>query len=227
MGFCLFNNVAVAARHALAHGARRVAIVDFDVHHGNGTQWSFYGDPRVLVVSTHQYPFYPGTGAVGEAGVGDGEGFTVNLPLAAGATDGDYLLASTEIVCPIVRDFAPDLLLVSAGFDAHVLDPLARMQVTTRGFGAVAGHIRRLGEAAGGRLVLVLEGGYHLAALEDSVQATIDTLAKPGGKRNSERSQRQPHSIKSAQPTRSARSIRRRQRWIRQPGIIGTGRTIR
>jgi acetoin utilization deacetylase AcuC-like enzyme len=180
MGFCLFNNVAIAARHALALGASRVAIVDFDVHHGNGTQWSFYEDPRVLVVSTHQYPFYPGTGAVGETGSGSGDGYTVNVPMAAGATDGDYLLVFTEWIEPVVSAFRPDVLLVSAGFDAHDADPLARMHVTTPGFRRIAERTRLMAEeSASGRLVLVLEGGYNLEALDASLQATIDVLAAP------------------------------------------------
>jgi acetoin utilization deacetylase AcuC-like enzyme len=177
MGFCLFNNVAIAARHALAMGAGRVAIVDFDVHHGNGTQWSFYDDPRVLVVSTHQYPFYPGTGAVGEAGVGEGEGFTLNVPLLAGATDGDYLLVFTALIEPVVAAFRPGLVLVSAGYDAHDEDPLARMHVTTPGFRRIAERIRVMAEEAGAGVALVLEGGYNLQALDNSLQATIEVLA--------------------------------------------------
>jgi len=179
MGFCLFNNLAVAARHALASGAGRVAVLDFDVHHGNGTQWSFYDDPRVLVVSTHQFPFYPGTGAAGEAGVGDGEGYTLNVPLAAGATDGDYLLVFTTVIEPVVSAFRPELILVSAGYDAHDADPLARMHVTTPGFRRIAERVRLMAEDAGGRVVLVLEGGYDLDALDGSLQATIDVLAAP------------------------------------------------
>src|SRR5205085_3897064 len=125
MGFCLFNNVAIAAAAALARGLDRVAIVDIDVHHGNGTQWIFYDDPRVLYVSTHQFPFYPGTGAADETGVRGGAGFTVNVPLEAGATDADYDLVYRAAVAPVLEQFEPQLLLVSAGFDAHEQDPLA------------------------------------------------------------------------------------------------------
>jgi acetoin utilization deacetylase AcuC-like enzyme len=180
MGFCLFNNAAIAAHHALALGAKRVAILDYDVHHCNGTQWSFYDDPRVLVLSTHQYPFYPGTGAVGDAGAGPGEGFTVNVPLAAGATDGDYLLVFIELIEPVIGAFHPDLLIVSAGFDAHTDDPLARMHVTTPGFRRIAERVRLLAEeSASGRLVMLVEGGYNLDALDASLDATIEVLAAP------------------------------------------------
>ncbi len=189
MGFCLFNNVAVVAAEAMARGVPRLAIVDFDVHHGNGTQWTFYDDPRVLYLSIHQYPFYPGTGAVGDVGRGDGRGFTVNLPLEAGATDGDYALLFGEIVVPILRAFGAPLLLVSAGYDAHVRDPLGGMRVSTVGF---AGMVHRLREAVGqddGALVLITEGGYDLPALTAALDATIatldvtdpDPLPQPGG----------------------------------------------
>src|SRR4029079_7465460 len=125
MGFCLYNNVAVAAAHALSRGLARVAIVDIDVHHGNGTQWIFYDDPRVLYVSTHQFPFYPGTGAADETGAGKGTGYTVNIPLEAGATTADYWRVYSTIVAPVLQQFQPELLLISAGFDAHEDDPLA------------------------------------------------------------------------------------------------------
>ncbi|HEY3381864.1 MAG TPA: histone deacetylase [Vicinamibacterales bacterium] len=178
MGFCLMNNVAIAVAHALASGVERVAIVDYDVHHGNGTQWNFYADPRVLVISTHQYPFYPMTGAAGECGVGDGEGFTVNIPLGAGATDGDYLLVMRGVVEPVVASYRPELLILDVGFDAHDRDPLGQMHVTTAGFRAIAVHLRRVAEAvAGGRLALAIEGGYNLEALREGLQATIDVLA--------------------------------------------------
>jgi len=183
MGFCLLNNVAIAVAHALARGLTRVAVVDYDVHHGNGTQWAFYDDPRVLVISAHQYPFYPQTGSAGECGVGAGEGFTVNLPLSAGATDGDYLLLIDRIVEPILDAFAPDLLVLDVGFDAHDLDPLANMRVSTAGFAAMAARLRAAAiRSCGGRVVLATEGGYHLVALRDSLQATIDVFAgSPAG----------------------------------------------
>ncbi len=180
MGFCLLNNVAIAVAHALARGLTRVAVVDYDVHHGNGTQWAFYDDPRVLVVSAHQYPFYPQTGSAGECGVRAGEGFTVNLPLSAGATDADYLLLIDRVVEPILDAFAPELLVLDVGFDAHDLDPLANMHVSTAGFAAIAARLRAAAiRSCGGRVVLATEGGYHLDALRDSLQATIDVFAGP------------------------------------------------
>src|SRR3954452_9933540 len=162
MGFCLFNNIAVAAAAGLARGLSRVAVVDIDVHHGNGTQWMFYDDPRVLYVSSHQFPFYPGTGAADEAGRGAGAGFTFNVPLEAGATDADYDLVYRDAVIPVLRQFGPQLVLVSAGFDAHESDPLASMRMTAPGYGAI---VRRLIDAAPGHhLALVSEGGYDLTA---------------------------------------------------------------
>ena len=142
MGFCLFNNVAVAAAAAIARGLARVAVVDIDVHHGNGTQWMFYDDPRVLYVSTHQFPFYPGTGAADEIGTGGGKGFTLNIPLAAGATDADYAAAYATI-SERLHEYQPELLLVSAGFDAHRDDPLASMRVTTAGMRRSCARSRR------------------------------------------------------------------------------------
>jgi acetoin utilization deacetylase AcuC-like enzyme len=171
MGFCLFNNVAVAAAAAIARGVSRVAIVDIDVHHGNGTQWMFYDDPRVLYASTHQYPFYPGTGAADEVGSGPGKGYTMNVPLAAGATDAVYDTAYTAIVSRL-DEFAPELLLVSAGYDAHADDPLASMRVSTDGYTAV---VRRLKGVADRHcpIALVTEGGYDLDALAACLHATI------------------------------------------------------
>jgi len=180
MGFCLFNNVAVAAAHARSLGAGRVAIVDFDVHHGNGTQHTFERDPSVLYISTHQYPYYPGTGAVDEVGTGDGAGFTVNVPLESGSVDSDYRLAFDEIILPVLRQFHPDLLLVSAGFDAHERDPLATMRLTSEAFGAMTMGLRRVAEdVCRGRMALVTEGGYDLQALAASLDQTIHALTVP------------------------------------------------
>jgi acetoin utilization deacetylase AcuC-like enzyme len=178
MGFCLFNNVAVAAAYARARGLARVAVVDIDVHHGNGTQWMFYADPAVVYLSTHQFPFYPGTGAATEVGEGSGEGRTVNIPLEAGATDEDYALVYTEVVLPVLAEFRPELILVSAGFDAHDRDPLAQMRVSTAGYAAVVRLLWAAArEHAGGRLVAVTEGGYDLRALGECLEATIAVLS--------------------------------------------------
>lgn len=178
MGFCLYNNVATAAAALRAKGAARVAIVDIDVHHGNGTQAAFYGDPTVLYASTHQHPYYPGSGAASETGAGAGKGFTLNVPLGAGATDDVYRRVYESQVLPAVRAFAPDVLLVSAGFDAHERDPLGGMQVTTDGYATIVRLLRQTAdEVSGGRTAFVLEGGYHLEALRDCLEATIDVLS--------------------------------------------------
>ena len=178
MGFCLFNNIAVAAAHVRAKGAERVAIVDYDVHHGNGTQHMFAADPNVLYVSLHQFPFYPGTGAADEIGTGAGRGFTVNLPLEMGSVDEDYRVAFSEVVVPVLRQYDPDLLLVSAGFDAHERDPLAGMRLTSAAFGAMTMELRKVAEACcEGRIVLMTEGGYDLRALAESLQAVVESLA--------------------------------------------------
>jgi acetoin utilization deacetylase AcuC-like enzyme len=175
MGFCLFNNIAVAAAAALARGLSRVAVVDIDVHHGNGTQWIFYDDPRVLYVSTHQFPFYPGTGAADEIGRGAGEGYTFNLPLEAGATDGDYAAAYLAIAA-VIEQYAPELLLISAGYDAHVDDPLASMRVSTAGYGAVVRILKGAAVMAKCPIALVTEGGYDLEALRDCLDASLTVL---------------------------------------------------
>jgi acetoin utilization deacetylase AcuC-like enzyme len=177
MGFCLFNNAAVGAAHGRTLGAGKVAIVDYDVHHGNGTQHIFASDPQVLYVSTHQFPYYPGTGAADQIGHGAGRGFTVNLPLEAGAVDEDYQTAFAEVVIPVLRQFAPDLLIVSAGFDAHERDPLGGMRVSTPAFGAMTAELKGIAdECCGGRIVAVVEGGYDLSALAGSLDAAIDAL---------------------------------------------------
>jgi acetoin utilization deacetylase AcuC-like enzyme len=178
MGFCLFNNVAIAARELqAAHGLGRVAIVDVDVHHGNGTQESFYDDPTVLFVSTHQYPFYPGSGALNEVGVGAGRGATVNLPLPAGCGDAEYGLAVERVIGPALRRFAPELILMSVGFDAHWADPLAQMRLSIAGYVQIVERLAALAdELSGGRLALVLEGGYSLEALAYGTLAVARAL---------------------------------------------------
>ncbi len=178
MGFCLYNNVAIAAAHARAQGLGRVAIVDYDVHHGNGTQHSFESDPGVLYVSLHQSPFYPGTGLAEEIGVGKGAGTTVNVPMEAGAVDEDYRLAFADLVLPVLRQFKPELLLVSAGFDAHERDPLASMRLTTPVFAAMTSELRAVAdECCDGRLVVVTEGGYDLGAIADSLRSVVACMA--------------------------------------------------
>jgi len=180
MGFCLFNNVAVAAAHARTMGARKVAIVDFDVHHGNGTQHLFETDPHVLYISIHQYPYYPGTGAAEEIGRDAGRGFTVNLPLEVGAVDEDYQIVFSRMVSPVLREFEPDLLIISAGYDAHERDPLGGMRLTTAAFGAMTRELRAVADdCCRGRIVAALEGGYDLHALGTSLDASIDALAGP------------------------------------------------
>jgi histone deacetylase 6 len=174
MGFCLYNNVAVAARAAQERGlCERVLIVDWDVHHGNGTQHSFWEDPSVLYFSTHQFPFYPGTGAAEEAGGGAGRGFTVNVPWPAGMGDAEYLAAFDRVLLPIAERFAPELVLVSAGFDAAAGDLLGGMRITPDGYAALTRSLLRL---AGGRVVLALEGGYNLDAISRSAAACLRVL---------------------------------------------------
>jgi acetoin utilization deacetylase AcuC-like enzyme len=174
MGFCLLNNVAVAAAHARARGLSRVAVVDWDVHHGNGTQEMFWRDPGVLYLSTHQFPFYPGTGDVDEIGEGEGKGYTVNVPLTAGGGDDVYGSAFERVVLPVLESYAPELVLVSAGFDAAARDPLAQMEVSPEAFGWMAAGVARIAAAtAKGRVALVLEGGYDLVALEASLRCSI------------------------------------------------------
>ncbi|BCS34110.1 acetoin utilization protein [Luteitalea sp. TBR-22] len=180
MGFCLLSNVAIAAAAARAAGATRVAVVDIDVHHGNGTQWAFYTDPSVLVVNSHQFPFYPGTGAASEAGYGAGAGATLNVPLEAGASDADHAHVWNTIIDPALVRFAPELLIVSAGFDAHQDDPLGSQRVTTEGFRAWLAALRgRAALTCGGRIAVVTEGGYDLQALRACLDATVDVLHGP------------------------------------------------
>jgi acetoin utilization deacetylase AcuC-like enzyme len=191
MGFCLFNNIAVAAAHARARGLARVAIVDYDVHHGNGTQWSFYDDPSVLFVSSHQFPFYPGTGDAAATGTGAGTGYTVNLPVEAGGTDADFERLYGGVVVPVLRQFRPELILISAGFDAHVDDPLGGMRLSTDQLGRLTALIADVAdECCRGRVVAVTEGGYDLRALAACLriaarvlegELSLDRTARPEG----------------------------------------------
>jgi acetoin utilization deacetylase AcuC-like enzyme len=178
MGFCIFNNMAIAAKFALSKfSLKRVLIADFDVHHGNGTQDAFYADPRVLYFSTHQYPFYPGTGWMDETGTGEGEGTTVNFPMAAGWSDEEYLRAFNEVLVPVARRFQPQLILVSAGFDAHWADHLAMMRVSVKAFAQMVMILKELAaELCQGRLIFTLEGGYNLRVVSSSIKAIFDVL---------------------------------------------------
>lgn len=178
MGFCLFNNIAVGAAYLKErYGLERILIVDWDLHHGNGTQHMFENDPGVMFVSTHQYPFYPGTGALDESGRRDGEGFTINLPLPAGCGDAEYFDVFERVVAPIAHRYEPQFVLVSAGFDAHARDPLGGMQVTEAGFRAMADKVIEIArEHAGGRCAAILEGGYDLTAIRASALAVLERL---------------------------------------------------
>jgi len=185
MGFCLLNNVAIAAAALLANAPdARLLILDWDVHHGNGTQAVFYESPRVLYASTHQYPFYPGSGAADETGRGAGEGYTVNVPLRAGSGDNAFLAAIDFILSEHAARFAPDIILISAGFDAHHDDPLGGLAVSTSGFVEATRRVCTLADGiCGGRIVSVLEGGYNLAALADCVAGHVSELVAWAGKK--------------------------------------------
>ena len=182
MGFCFFGNVAVAARHARAvYGAERVLVLDWDVHHGNGTEAIFADDPHVLFVSVHEWPLYPGTGAAGFTGIGPGEGFTVNLPVPGGSGDAAWVSLVEHVAAPLIRRWEPQLVLVSAGFDAHAADPLASCVMTEAGFAAMTASVRVACEAVGAPFGLVLEGGYDLGALAGSMAALVPVLVAPAG----------------------------------------------
>ena len=178
MGFCLFNNVAIGARYTQKkYGFARVLIVDWDVHHGNGTQDTFYGDPSVFYFSTHQFPHYPGSGSAGETGEGAGEGSTLNVPLTSGPGDEEYLRVFNEKLIPAMESFQPEFVFISAGFDGHRRDPLSGMNLTGEGFGRLTSVVNGIAEKyAAGRLVSVLEGGYDLDGLAASVVAHLESL---------------------------------------------------
>jgi acetoin utilization deacetylase AcuC-like enzyme len=177
-GFCLFNNIAVAAKYVLCnYDIKRILIVDFDVHHGNGTQDFFYTDPTVLYFSTHQYPLYPGTGHLNETGAKEGQGFNVNVPMVAGWGDEEYQAVYEDILAPIAMRFKPQLIMVSAGYDAHWADGLAMMQLSVSGFARITEILKLLADKlCNGNLMFTLEGGYNLNALSHSIAATLNTL---------------------------------------------------
>lgn len=177
-GFCIFNNIAIGAMHAiLHHNMKRILIVDWDLHHGNGTQHIFYDDQRVLYFSTHQYPYYPGTGGMDEIGQGNGKGYTINVPLRGGRGDGDYVKIFRKILQPVAMEFKPELVLLSAGFDIYHQDPLGNMCVTPGGFAAMAHILLNIADrCCNGRLVAVLEGGYNIQGLTKSVKAVLEVM---------------------------------------------------
>src|SRR4029077_13162608 len=210
MGVCLLNNAAIAAESARRAGAARVLILDWDVHHGNGTQDTFAARDDVLYMSVHQYPFYPGTGASEEGGVGAGRGATVNCPLPGGQGDADYGVAFHDLFLPVGRAFAPDVVIVSAGFDAHARDPIGGMRVSERGFAAMGSGLMQLAdETCGGKLVLLLEGGYDLPALAASVRASLEALT---GRKESFPAGARPEVVQAVAATRAA--------------LVAAGRTV-
>jgi acetoin utilization deacetylase AcuC-like enzyme len=177
MGFCLFANVAIAARHALdALGAERILVLDWDVHHGNGTNALFHDSRELLFVSIHQFPFWPGTGPLTDVGEGEGEGYSINLPVPAGTGEAAFLSLLEHVVVPVARRYGPDLILISAGYDAHRDDPLGGLTLDTSSYGGLSSRMRALGEELGAPVGAVLEGGYDLRALAGSVAETMAAL---------------------------------------------------
>jgi len=180
MGFCIFNNITIGAAYAIRKKSyNKAAIVDWDVHHGNGTQKSFYNSKDVLYISLHQFPHYPGTGSAAETGDGDGRGYTLNIPMAAGCSDDDYRKEFKEKIIPELERFEPELLFISSGFDAHKDDPLAGMNLSTRFFGEMTDMLKEIADKfCGGKIISVLEGGYNLHALKDSIAVHLRELVK-------------------------------------------------
>ncbi len=178
MGFCLFNNVAIAAHHAIKeHGLERIMIVDWDLHHGNGTQFSFYDTDKVFYISTHQYPYYPGTGSINEVGKGKGEGYTLNIPLPGGQGDKEYAAIFNKIIKPLGREYKPQLILISSGFDIYHADPLGAMKVTSKGFAYMTRVIVDLAEEiCQGKILVTMEGGYNLTGQRDGTLAVLSEL---------------------------------------------------
>ncbi len=177
MGFCFFNNIAIVAEFCIRNGMERVAIIDWDLHHGNGTQWAFWTRSDVLYISTHRWPYYPGTGSLREVGEGEGRGYTVNIPLPGGSDDMVYVGCFEEIIAPVIRNYRPDIILVSAGFDPFIDDPLGDMRVTSEGFGRMAEIIVEVADEIGaGGPFLLLEGGYSIKGLTESVEKVFRVL---------------------------------------------------
>jgi acetoin utilization deacetylase AcuC-like enzyme len=189
MGFCIFNNVAIATRHAQKKGKKRILIVDWDVHHGNGTQATFYDDPSVLYFSTHEYPHYPGTGWLDEVGSGNGEGYNINVPLPAGTEDAGFIAAFEEILVPAALEFRPDMVLISAGYDACAGDGLAGMRMSVEGFAILASIVRSIAKENKEKTACILEGGYDLGLLAHSVAAVLNVFLG-----------REPDRIQSIEP---------------------------
>jgi acetoin utilization deacetylase AcuC-like enzyme len=179
MGFCLFNNIAIAARYAQEHlNLERIAIIDWDLHHGNGTQHSFENDPSILYLSTHQFPYYPGTGSAREVGTGAGEGFTVNVPLSAGYGDGEFITIFETLFKPVIHDYSPDMILVSAGFDTYSGDPLGGMNVTPEGYAGLTRSVMEMAASScNGKVVFTLEGGYNIQGQRSSVKEVLKELS--------------------------------------------------
>ncbi len=177
MGFCIFNNIAISAKYALKKGFKKIAIIDWDVHHGNGTQEIFYSDKNVLFISIHQYPFYPGTGSMDEIGEGDGLGYTLNIPMQRGSDDSDYKKAFENLILPKLEQFEPEIILLSSGFDAHKNDPLGGMELTTNAYEWMTHKIVSFAEQCSkGRIISFLEGGYSLPDLAESVRVHSEVL---------------------------------------------------